>query len=133
MDNKSVTTNKYGLNNNEGGTTCCCGCVSIETGINVVAMIFFSVKMISGIFLLTMLNEASGTTIGDGLVYTLVAGACLLVVYGQHARNPWLFVPYLIAGVVEVIKIGYETTIVKKCHKLNSHAKIIMKMQKNQF
>uniref|UniRef100_A0A183CCV0 G_PROTEIN_RECEP_F1_2 domain-containing protein n=1 Tax=Globodera pallida TaxID=36090 RepID=A0A183CCV0_GLOPA len=86
--NEIGATNKYGPNDNKSGATCCCGSVSIEAGTIVVAIVLCVLYMV--LVLLTFhLNNS---------YYTAYA-----IVYGVQARNPWLFVPYLILGVFDMI------------------------------
>uniref|UniRef100_A0A183C5Z5 Ovule protein n=1 Tax=Globodera pallida TaxID=36090 RepID=A0A183C5Z5_GLOPA len=74
MDNESVATNK------SHATTCCCS-GSNEFGA------FNKYKY-----------GANNNKSDGGIVGIIEVCACLLVVYGQQARNPWLFLPYLILG-----------------------------------
>uniref|UniRef100_A0A183CDK3 Inner membrane protein n=1 Tax=Globodera pallida TaxID=36090 RepID=A0A183CDK3_GLOPA len=57
--------------------------------------------------------EAKHFKCGNG--YCVLAGICLLVVYGQQARNPWLFLPCLILGAVEVISRVYLCFVYLVC------------------
>ncbi|KAI3410914.1 hypothetical protein GPALN_002996 [Globodera pallida] len=78
---------------NRSGVTCCCGSVSIEKGTNVVAIILCLIDIISTI---SMFAQQS---IVGGMISMGYASACLLVIYAQIDRIPWLFVPCLILGV----------------------------------
>uniref|UniRef100_A0A914I1S5 Vesicle transport protein n=1 Tax=Globodera rostochiensis TaxID=31243 RepID=A0A914I1S5_GLORO len=94
----AINKYKYGTNNNKSGTTCCCGCVSIETGTYVAAIVSWVIYMISAIFFFFGPKHFLFGMFNIGF-----ACPCLLVIFAQQARNPLLFVPYLIAGVVDVI------------------------------
>uniref|UniRef100_A0A183BVM4 MARVEL domain-containing protein n=1 Tax=Globodera pallida TaxID=36090 RepID=A0A183BVM4_GLOPA len=91
---------KYGPNNNKSGKTCCCGCVSIETGTYVAAMVVCVIDMLMAIFFFFL----HAWEFGIASIFEVCI--CLLVVFAQHARNPWLFVPYLILGAFDLICRG---------------------------
>uniref|UniRef100_A0A183BVM6 Transmembrane protein n=1 Tax=Globodera pallida TaxID=36090 RepID=A0A183BVM6_GLOPA len=101
MDNKSGTTNKYGPNNNKSGVTCCCGSVSIEMGTYVVAIVLCVDYMLEGINFL--IGDPQNTVFA--VIFLGLGCVCSLVVFAQHARNLWLFVPYLIAGVHFLLRV----------------------------
>ncbi|KAI3411084.1 hypothetical protein GPALN_003169 [Globodera pallida] len=126
--NEIGATNKYGANNNKSGATCCCGSVSIERGTKVVAIVLGVQYMFSGInwlFGLFYLQD-----IWVGLACIVVVGPCLLVIYAQKEGNPWLFVPYLILGVVVELMIrGF--TIYKFCDPETLMALIIAARNKS--
>uniref|UniRef100_A0A914I4F8 Nucleolar protein 10 n=1 Tax=Globodera rostochiensis TaxID=31243 RepID=A0A914I4F8_GLORO len=123
MDNESVTTNKspattccgscsnksivainkykYGTNNNKSGTTCCCGSVSIETGTYVAAIVLCVLCLLEAIE--WFIDLPSPLLIWLGAYSVFKACICLLVIYGQKECNPWLFVPYMIFWVMEIL------------------------------
>ncbi|KAI3411083.1 hypothetical protein GPALN_003168 [Globodera pallida] len=91
--------NKYGANNNKSGATCCCGSVSIETGTYVAAIVVCVDYIAWAIFFFYRLK----IILFGVIILCCFAFACLLVIYAQKECNPWLFVPYLIVGVVDLI------------------------------
>ncbi|KAI3419208.1 hypothetical protein GPALN_006959 [Globodera pallida] len=113
--NKIGPTNmyKYGPNYNKSHVYCCCGCVSIETGTYVAAIVLCVSYMIEAILQFRGFFLTQNIWLGSlSLVFFF---ACLLVVYAQHARNQWLFLPCLILGLIGVILIGYGIIVYSEC------------------
>ncbi|KAI3410917.1 hypothetical protein GPALN_002998 [Globodera pallida] len=94
---------------NKSGVTCCCGRVSIETATKVVAIVLCVIDIMCAIGMFILYS------IGAGLSNILGACACLLVIYAQKARKPWLFVPYLIIGALEVIGCAIMSYMLYGC------------------
>uniref|UniRef100_A0A914I3L9 Uncharacterized protein n=1 Tax=Globodera rostochiensis TaxID=31243 RepID=A0A914I3L9_GLORO len=95
---------------NKSGATICCGFISVETGtlgVSIVLCVLFG--------LYTIYFAFDEKQIVQGMITGVFACACLLVIYGQHARNQWLFVPCLILGVAVVGVFGYEIYEKAKC------------------
>uniref|UniRef100_A0A183CCU8 MARVEL domain-containing protein n=1 Tax=Globodera pallida TaxID=36090 RepID=A0A183CCU8_GLOPA len=95
----AINKYKYGPNNNKSGETCCCGCVSIETGTYVAAIVVCVDYIAWAIFFFYRLPGLAFF----GMFILVFAFACLLVIYGQKECNPYVFVPYLIVGVIDMI------------------------------
>uniref|UniRef100_A0A183C5E9 MARVEL domain-containing protein n=1 Tax=Globodera pallida TaxID=36090 RepID=A0A183C5E9_GLOPA len=94
----AINKYKYGPNNNKSGETCCCGSVSIGTGTYVAAIVVCVDYIAWAIFFFYHLKIAF-----FGMFILVFAFACLLVIYGQKECNPYVFVPYLIVGVIDMI------------------------------
>uniref|UniRef100_A0A914I1V3 Uncharacterized protein n=1 Tax=Globodera rostochiensis TaxID=31243 RepID=A0A914I1V3_GLORO len=98
------------MDNSRSGVTCCCGCVSIEKGTNVVASVLCVIDIISAI---SMFAQQS---IAGGMISMVYAFACLLVIYAQIERKPGLFMPCLILGTFEVVaRVAYMAYLLYSC------------------
>uniref|UniRef100_A0A183CCU6 MARVEL domain-containing protein n=1 Tax=Globodera pallida TaxID=36090 RepID=A0A183CCU6_GLOPA len=106
---------KYGPTYYKSHVYCCCGCVSIETGTYVAAIVLGVDYMLMAIFWFRGLFMTQDIWFGSlSLVFFFT---CLLVIFGQNARNPWLFLPCLIVGLIEVIFLGFGIIVHLECSR----------------